>query len=406
MRAVAVLAAAFVSGWGGRAHASDQKPRTPPSFGVRPCLVEVNRAIDPTLVVPYGLPLEDPPSDPPELPDHRTHQFFLACRDLPPDGAMPPWIDEDDVARATMAGLLDTPVDPADVLALSPAWSEGHDGAAGTCVVPLVDKSARRPIECASASEPVVFDTTGLPAGGYVLLGYTFEAPANLWTRRLGVAWIHDGDGAAPPAAALTVPWYEGSRLYVGDALTLRGCAAGSAGTTVTVERAPVAQAADPAGYVPVGTVVLAGPTCGLALPFVAQAEDAGQAWVVRVRAVAPDGAEFVGYAPGKLLVLDGDGTSDPGELPVPLDVCGVDLAGTDPPDVCMAADGSTGGTAGTGTTGGTGAADTTGTPGTAGGAEGAGAGGCGCESGGGGSGIWLWLVLFPICAGRDKMAP
>ncbi len=386
----AALVLALAATGSGRAEASNSKPRTPPTLGSSPCLVEVDRSVDPVLTLAYGLPLEDPQADPPLLPDNRTHQFFLACRDVLPDETPPSWIDEDDVARADMVGVLDMAPDPSDVLTTAPDWQTGHDGGDGTCVFAVLDKSMRRRIVCDEAAAPITFDTQGVPPGAYVLWGYTFEPDINLWTRRLGVVWIHDGDpGAAPPAAALSAPWYEGTRVYVGDAFPVRGCAAGPSGTRVEVARAKVSEAADPQAYRLLGAFDLDVPTCDLEVPFAPAEADAGQAWILRIRAKAPDGRTFEGYAPGKLLVLSGDGTTDPGDPPMPVEVCGVtglDAPGTapacpapEPPDGTTTG-GSSGGPGGTGGTGSTGAGGATSGP-TTGSAQDAGSGGCACQS-------------------------
>ncbi|RMG97717.1 MAG: hypothetical protein D6705_08105 [Deltaproteobacteria bacterium] len=384
------------------AGASDSKPRTPPSFGATPCLVEVDRSVDPQLVLTYGLPLEDPQGAMPPLPDHRTHQLFLLCKDTLPDETPPPWIDLEDVMRADDAGLLGTMPAPEDVLDTSAAYRTGHDGTMGTCAVAVVPKEARRPIVCSSAADPVTFDTSALPAGGYVLWGYTFEPDINLWTRRLGVVWIHDGDGSAPPAAALSVPWYQGTRVYVGDPFVLRGCAAGPPGTTVTIARATVADAAVSDAFVDVAEFVLDGAGCDVEATFVPGEADAGQAWVFRIRARAPGGEVFDGYAPGKLLVLPGEGATDPGGLPTPLEICGVELDGTDVAPSCPA-----GTTTGPGTTDTSGASATSGEPTGSddGAATGGSSAGCGCRLPVAPSSALGILGLAGLCAVRRRPA-
>ena len=52
----------------------------------------------------------------------------------------------------------------------------------------------RRPITFAAAAEPVVWDTSGVAPGTWVIAGYTWEPPYNLWRRAPWVVRVFDDD--------------------------------------------------------------------------------------------------------------------------------------------------------------------------------------------------------------------
>ena len=218
-------------GWGAPARAGDiALPRVPPTFTDGTCMT-VARPGD---VVTLGLsvPYEDTTWTDDEPADSRSLQFFATCRDRDAGESMPLWIDDADVEATAAVDPSVTPPTDAEVLSRAPRWSApGHDGVADTCVVELDD--ARRPITCEATDEPLRWDTTDVPAGGYVVWGYTYQPVTSLWTRRPGVVWL-EGDDAGP-AIAITHPFAE-TTVGVDVGVHVEGCVAGPEGTTWALE--------------------------------------------------------------------------------------------------------------------------------------------------------------------------
>lgn len=184
----------------------------------------VDRAADPRFRFDYGIPYEDTDVTEDEVPDSRTHQFFAICRQTYLQEDLPQWISSADVAAAMLADEELTLPDDDDVFELSDVW----DG----CWHRVSEE--RRPITEAAASTPVVWDTANVPAGVYLLLGYTYHPTFNLWSPRAGgVVRVHDGGdpAAAGPAAAITT---EKDWACVGDTLHVEGCISALPGTTMS----------------------------------------------------------------------------------------------------------------------------------------------------------------------------
>jgi hypothetical protein len=214
--------------WGvaSKAHAGNAaRPRVPPSFLGGQCLVDVDRSADPVLSMPVGIPFEDIDLTEDEPVDSRTFQFFAMCRELPPLQELPVWIDAEDADRAIVADPSIAPPDPANVLASDPNWSE--------CAHPITAETDRIPISCEATADGAIWDTTDAAAGTYVVWGYTFEPPTNLWTPRPGIVRVHDGDpDAVGPAVAFTYPTADVNVTLEGG-IRLEGCAAGAEGTSI-----------------------------------------------------------------------------------------------------------------------------------------------------------------------------
>ena len=211
----------------GRVNAGDsQHPRTPVEWSDVTCMEFVDRSIEPNYALTYSIPYEDTDVTADEVEDSRTHQFFAICRQTYLQEDLPRWITMADIEE-TSSNYEDfvTPSDD-DIFELATDW----DG----CWHRITEDSDRRPITEAMASQPVTWDTTTVPEGVYLLLGYTYEPPFNLWTPRAGgVVRVHDGGdpAAGGPAAAITT----GQLLRCpGDTLRVEGCVSALPGTTMT----------------------------------------------------------------------------------------------------------------------------------------------------------------------------
>ncbi|MCB9703315.1 MAG: hypothetical protein H6711_15590 [Myxococcales bacterium] len=181
-------------------------PRTPALFENPPCMTIVNRSVDPVLHFEYTIPYEDlkpvyNPDDPAtwhEVDDGRTHQFFAFCRDHDPQNPLPNWITWADVDKAVAKDLIDPMNIPdSDVFETNADWKD--------CWFRITADDDRRLITFAEAAKGVDWDTTGLPVGGHVVEGYTWEPWINIWSFRTGVVKVVDSDdlAASPPALAL-----------------------------------------------------------------------------------------------------------------------------------------------------------------------------------------------------------
>lgn len=211
----------------GSANAGDSlHPRTPVEWDGVACMEFVDRSIDANYALTYGIPYEDTDVSADEVEGSRTHQFFAICRQTFLQEDLPRWITVADVEEAARNNEdFVTPPDD-DIFELAPDWSG--------CWHRINADSARRPITEVMASQPVNWDTTTVPPGAYLLLGYTYEPPFNLWTPRAGgVVRVHDGGdpAASGPAAAITT----GQQLRCsGDTVSVEGCVSALPGTTMT----------------------------------------------------------------------------------------------------------------------------------------------------------------------------
>jgi MYXO-CTERM domain-containing protein len=417
-RALACGLAAFAVSAAAQA-SNGTTPRTPPVFEEQACLRVVDRSVDPVFHVDFAIPFEDVDLTPDEPIGARTFQFFGICRDRHADERLPNWIDQADVDLALDSGALRQAPESGDVLDGHPDYDIGHDGAAGSCVQTINAAADRIPISCAATAGAVDWDTSGAPAGNYVVHGYTFAPAVNLWTPRLGLVRIHDGDPAAlGPAVALTSPEGDASMFEL-DGFAVVGCVAGAAGTTVSVQWSKIADDLDDdASWTPICDDVEAADGA-FGVTFWPPPAAVNQAIVVRALATDPQGRQWLAHAPGKLLVFPGAGRSDGPEVPPGPDFCGAYPGavpfGADPgPSVCRdgdatgddstsddgSADGTTAATTEDGgETGSSGASDAPDTGGQA--------SGCGCRGGGEPPpAAWLWVALIALTGvGRRQRA-
>jgi len=184
----------------------------------------VDRSVDPVLQIPYTIPYEDTQITPDEVATSRRHQFFAFCQGHDPQTLLPAWITDVDVREAESKALVDaTSITSEDVLETSATYEN--------CWVRLNGDDERRPITCEQASSGVAWDTTNVPAGTYVINGYTWEPPFNLWTLRYGVIKVVDSPDptASGPALAIsngeTIVWEDGTALLTGCVDAMDGSA-------------------------------------------------------------------------------------------------------------------------------------------------------------------------------------
>jgi len=202
-------------------------PRTPVQWEPAPaCMTVVDRTIDTKLVLTYTIPYEDTEVTANEVADSRRHQFLAFCRGHSRQEPLPVWLSNADVAVAAAKDLLDAAdVKPEDVFETSTEWKD--------CWFRITGDDERRPITFAEAMKPVVWDTALLPAGPYVIAGYTWEPVFNIWSERSGVVKVMDDPDPSknPPALALTNPE---QIVFGNEVMTLVGCLDAMDGSTMT----------------------------------------------------------------------------------------------------------------------------------------------------------------------------
>lgn len=199
-------------------------PRTPVEFPNAPCMTVVDRSVDPVMHLDYAIPYEDTEVTEDEVHNSRTHQFFAFCRDYHVNKIPPTWVTWTDVMEAEVVGLVPPELTDEDVFETSAEWAD--------CWFRLNEDADRRPITYEEAMMGVDWDTTGLPAGPYVLRGYTYEPAFNIWWRRTGVVHVVDGPELAglTPAIALE-PVTDG--LTLDDTVDVQGCVRAAEGSVV-----------------------------------------------------------------------------------------------------------------------------------------------------------------------------
>ncbi len=207
-------------------------PRTPVLWEPEPaCMTIVDRSVSPVFEFSYTILYEDmvPPDVMDEVEDSRTHQFLAFCRQHSVQIPLPVWLSQADVDRADEKDLVN-PLDlePGDIIDTSPEWMG--------CMVRITADDERRPITFAEAMKPVVWDTTGLPVGAYVIDGYTWEPPFNIYSLRNGVVKVIDDPDPAmsPPALAIRNRLDEDVVAWKGEDLRLFGCLDAMDGSTLS----------------------------------------------------------------------------------------------------------------------------------------------------------------------------
>lgn len=248
----------------------------------------VDRSVDPTYALVYGIPFEDTDVTPEEVDNSRTQQFFALCRQSSPQDDLPSWITMADVEQ-TLLSYEDFVVPPAeDIFELATEWED--------CWHRVSQDADRRPITDAMASQPVTWDTSTVPAGVYILSGYTYEPTFNLWAPRVGgVVRVHDGGDPATggPAAAITT---REQSPCVGDTVPIEGCVDALPGTTMTasfaVDSGPEAGEPD---WIPFAEDVLV-EGGSFTLDWEAPQAAGGESVLLRIDFTDPNGATYTAY--------------------------------------------------------------------------------------------------------------
>lgn len=291
------------SAWAG----NGTHPRTPVEWSGAPCMTIIDRSVSPIHAFGYAIPYEDTMVTPDEVPGSRSHQFFAFCRDHHLEEIIPGWITEAEPVAAAAAGLgnlegIDLEL---DVLENNPEWAG--------CWARITGDDERRPITFAAAAEPVSWDTTALPAGTWVVEGYTYEPWFNMWSPHPGVFKIVDDPdpAASPPAAALT---FAEQTVYFGDSATISGCVDAMPGTTMRFSWALSAVGDEPIWTEFASEVPVEG--SAFELPFAPPLEAVSTSVMIRVELVDPMNRAWTAEANSYIAVVEdlgGDETCDEG---------------------------------------------------------------------------------------------
>ncbi len=296
MIALLVLAPAVAQAGNG-AH-----PRTPVDWSGAPCMTIIDRSQGAVYSLEYAIPYEDTMVTTDEVTDSRTHQFFAYCRDRHLEDILPGWITEADVEAAVVKGLgtIDLVDIELDVLENAPDWAG--------CWSRISEDADRRPITFAAADEPVPWDTSMLPAGTYVVDGYTYEPWYNLWSPHPGVFKIVDDPdpAASPPAAALT---FAEQTVIWGEEASVSGCVDAMDGATMTLSWSNGNINGEP-NWLPFAEDMPA-PTGSFDVAFVPPIEAASNSVMIKLDIVDPMNREWTAYSRAYIAVVEDAGEDD-----------------------------------------------------------------------------------------------
>ncbi|KIG17754.1 hypothetical protein DB30_02787 [Enhygromyxa salina] len=283
--------------------------RTPVDWSDAPCVTIVDRSQDPVALLDYDIPQEDVPDLVDEPLDSHTHQFFGFCRDHDLDERLPNWINLLDVETAEMFGLgTQDAVDPSrDILDSAAQWAG--------CFTRITPDDPRIPISFEAAAEPVVWDTSALAAGTWVVEGYTYEPWFNLWSPHPGVFKIVDDPdpAASPPAAALL---FEEQTVFVGAPVEISGCVDAMDGSTMSLSWVE-ASTGDPQWQV--FEADLPARNGSFELTWEAPQAAASRSMLIKLDVTDPLGREWTAHGFARIGVIagiggDGDGDEDTGD--------------------------------------------------------------------------------------------
>ena len=284
-------------------------PRTPVVWPDGPCIVTADLGATSIFEFEYDIPQADTQLSADEFEDSRTHQFIGFCRQWPAGRPPPPYISTYDLQRSVDAGLEKDPTlldDPEATLETSEVWAD--------CWTRITADDARRPITEAAADEPVVWDLAAVGAGTWLIAGYTWEPPYNLWSRAPWVLRVVDPLAPSDPQAAVTLADTDDT-VNFDEILQLPICVDATEGSTLTLEWA--ASKPDVLEWVATDEIALDGPT-ELMLPFAPPLEAQGATIVLRAVVEQPAGAAYEGHALAPIIVFappsEGDGDGDSGD--------------------------------------------------------------------------------------------
>ncbi len=280
-------------------------PRTPVVWPATDCIQTVEREVSPSFEFAYSIPREDTYLSADELSDSRTHQFIAFCRQWPAGTSPPNYITVADLQRALDneseldQSLLDN---PEATLETSEEWAG--------CWTRITADDERRPITFEAAAEPVVWDTTEIEAGTWVIAGYTWEPPRNLWVRAPWVVRVlDDADaGDADPALALG---FTPQTLDGGDSLTIPACVDASADATLRIDWTTTKD--DPPDWREGETIAFGG-VATTEVDFVPPLEAWGQQLRIRARVEQGDGRTYDAHTHSVVIVFAEPGGSDSDE--------------------------------------------------------------------------------------------
>jgi hypothetical protein len=285
--------------------------RTPVEWSDAPCVTIIDRSLDPIATLEYDIAVEDVPELVDEPLDSHTHQFFGFCRDHDLDERMPNWISQADLDIAEMFGLgTQNGIDPTiDILDSASQWAG--------CFTRITADDQRRPISFEAAAQPVLWDTSTLAAGTWVVEGYTYEPWFNLWSPHPGVFKIVDDPdpAASPPAAALT---FDEQTVFVGAQVDIRGCVDAMPGSTMSLSWVEASTGAPQWQVFEADLPVQSG---SFELVWTAPEAAASRSMLIRLDVRDPLGREWTAHGIARIGVIagiggdgDGDGESESGE--------------------------------------------------------------------------------------------
>lgn len=341
---IAVAAALLLAPATTRA-ANGDLPRTPMIHRGERCMTVVDRSVDPVVHLDWTIPSTDACLTADELPGSRTHQLVAFCHGDPVERLLPHWHTRAEADAAAAVDLTDVdPVPASDIL-------DEHPDYAG-CWSPIFPADERRAIVCSAARPGADWDTADLPAGAYLVRGYTFEPPLNTWSPRHGIFKIVDGPDPADAAPAVGFAADDDLYLWRNQPLAVRLCVDAMPGSAVTLAYAP--SEAEPTWT----DFVVDEPVTGadMTLEFLPPDSVAGQRVTLRAEIRDPQDRRFVAFLQSVIKVETVEDpnppatTGDPTDTTTagddttghPFDFCADNPAADDPPD-CPPVTGTTG---------------------------------------------------------------
>lgn len=268
-----------------------------------PCMTVIDRSQQAVVHFEYQIPYEDTDVTMDEVSDSRRHQFIAFCRNHSPQDPLPVWLSWADVEAAEAVGITEkSDYTDEEVMETSSVYKD--------CFFRITPDDARKPITFAEAAKGFDWDTSGIPAGAYIIQGYTWEPAFNIWRKRPGVVHVVDGPDltAVGPAAAIMS---EDNFMFGEDTLMLEGCTRALPGSVLNVYWSLTGP--EGLNWQPYAEgVPLEGDL--LALPFKPPEEAIGQTVALRVDVVDPMQRSFSAYPPQLLTILPGSGGSGTGD--------------------------------------------------------------------------------------------
>lgn len=284
-------------------------------FGEVPCMERIVRSTDTDYTFNWSISSEESypiPSD--EVPGGRTHQILAIARQEAKQ--LPTWVSQADVdASAAIVPDFGVPSDE-DIFERSPNWP-------APSWLRVTPDDPRIEITDANAQAGATWDTTDVPPGAYQLVGYTFDPPVNITSRREGLLKVVDGDENGAPA--LFIEPRDVAVTLEGTTLGLQACIDAAPDSTLTGYIGEVVASDAPIDWQEVDLEVANLPSrggfeLGVRVPFGAGGNPLRN-YRVRVDVQDVGGASYTAYSPRVYAVAEdpdapgetGDGGSGPG---------------------------------------------------------------------------------------------